>query len=165
MDFVRVTVWSDDKYAQKIVLMVRGSSFRSDFLQNSYFNFTMVIHFLVTLFSSNSPALRRTCHAIEVSSLRKTRAVLAASAAAALQLHFVHFLSFSGFALCRAPLPLHSRDRRRPRRALRRLKGQLNSEWIYEVIVSPKMPTKNYKDFCPTKQTRIVAKKTLPTIN
>ena len=28
-------------------------------------------------------------------------------------------------------------------------KGQLNSEWIYEVIVSPKIPTKNYKDFCP----------------
>ena len=27
-------------------------------------------------------------------------------------------------------------------------KGQLNSEWIYEVIVSPKMPTKNLKDFC-----------------
>ena len=23
-------------------------------------------------------------------------------------------------------------------------KGQLNSEWIYEVIVSPQMPTKNY---------------------
>jgi hypothetical protein len=39
-------------------------------------------------------------------------------------------------------------------------KGQLNSELIYEVIVSPKMPTKNYKDFFPTKQTRIVAKKT-----
>ena len=39
-------------------------------------------------------------------------------------------------------------------------KGQLNSEWIYEVIVSPKMQTKNYKDFCPTKQTSIVAKKT-----
>ena len=38
-------------------------------------------------------------------------------------------------------------------------KGQLNSKWIYEVIVSPKMPTKNFKDFCPTKQTRIVAKK------
>ena len=36
-------------------------------------------------------------------------------------------------------------------------KGQLNSEWIYEVIVSPKMQTKNYKDFCPTKQTRIIA--------
>ena len=36
-------------------------------------------------------------------------------------------------------------------------KGQLNSEWISEVIVSPKMETKNYKDFCPTKQTRIVA--------
>jgi hypothetical protein len=29
-------------------------------------------------------------------------------------------------------------------------KGQLNSEWIYEVIVSLKMPTKNYQDFCPT---------------
>ena len=27
-------------------------------------------------------------------------------------------------------------------------KGQLNSEWIYEVIISPKMPTKNLKDFC-----------------
>ena len=24
-------------------------------------------------------------------------------------------------------------------------KGQLNSEWIYEVIVSPKIPTKNYR--------------------
>ena len=36
-------------------------------------------------------------------------------------------------------------------------KGQLNSEWIYEVIVSPKMQTKNDKDFCPTKPTRIVA--------
>ena len=30
------------------------------------------------------------------------------------------------------------------------IKGQLNSEWIYEVNVSPKMPTKNLKDFCPT---------------
>ena len=39
-------------------------------------------------------------------------------------------------------------------------KGQLNSEYIYEVIISPKMATKKYKDFCPTKQTRIVAKKT-----
>ena len=29
--------------------------------------------------------------------------------------------------------------------------------------VSPKIQTKNYKDFCPTKQTRIVAKK-LPTL-
>ena len=29
-------------------------------------------------------------------------------------------------------------------------KGQLNSEWIYEVIVSPKMPTKNWKDLYPT---------------
>ena len=28
-------------------------------------------------------------------------------------------------------------------------KGQLNSEWIYDVIVSPKMPTKMFKDFCP----------------
>ena len=29
------------------------------------------------------------------------------------------------------------------------IKGQLNSEWIYEVIVSPKTPTENYRDFCP----------------
>ena len=29
-------------------------------------------------------------------------------------------------------------------------KGHLDSESIYEVIVSPKMPTKNLKDFCPT---------------
>ena len=29
-------------------------------------------------------------------------------------------------------------------------KGQLNSEWISEVNVSPKMPIKNLKDFCPT---------------
>ena len=36
-------------------------------------------------------------------------------------------------------------------------KGQSNSERIYEVIVSPKMQTKNYKYFCPTIQTRIVA--------
>ena len=28
-------------------------------------------------------------------------------------------------------------------------KGQLNSEWIHEFIVSPKRPTKNYQDFCP----------------
>jgi hypothetical protein len=28
-------------------------------------------------------------------------------------------------------------------------KGQLNSEWIYEVIFSPKMLTKKYQDFCP----------------
>ena len=28
-------------------------------------------------------------------------------------------------------------------------KDQLNSEWIYEVIVDPKIPTKNYRDFCP----------------
>ena len=36
-------------------------------------------------------------------------------------------------------------------------KGQLNSEWIYEVFISPKMQPKNYKDFCSTIQTRIVA--------
>ena len=30
------------------------------------------------------------------------------------------------------------------------LKGQLDSEWIHEVIVSPKMQTKNLKDFFPT---------------
>ena len=28
-------------------------------------------------------------------------------------------------------------------------KGKLNSEWIYEVIISSKIPTKNYRDFCP----------------
>jgi hypothetical protein len=28
-------------------------------------------------------------------------------------------------------------------------KGQLNSEWIYEVIFSSKIPTKNYRDLCP----------------
>ena len=28
-------------------------------------------------------------------------------------------------------------------------KGQLNSEWIHEVILCPKIPTKNYRDFCP----------------
>ena len=28
-------------------------------------------------------------------------------------------------------------------------KGQLNSEWIYEVIVSSKMPTKTYRNFGP----------------
>jgi len=27
-------------------------------------------------------------------------------------------------------------------------KGQLDSEWIYEVIVSSKIATKNYRDFC-----------------
>ena len=27
-------------------------------------------------------------------------------------------------------------------------KGQLSSEWIYEVIVCPKITTKNYRDFC-----------------
>ena len=29
------------------------------------------------------------------------------------------------------------------------IKGQLNSKWIYEVIVSPKMLTNNYQDFFP----------------
>ena len=29
-----------------------------------------------------------------------------------------------------------------------RAKGHLNSEIIYEVIVSPKMPTKKFPDFC-----------------
>ena len=36
-------------------------------------------------------------------------------------------------------------------------KGQLNSEWIFEVIVSPEMQTENYMDFCPTIHTRIIA--------
>ena len=42
-------------------------------------------------------------------------------------------------------------------------KGQLNSEWIYEVIIFPKVQTKKCKDICPTKQTRIIAKKTACT--
>ena len=37
-------------------------------------------------------------------------------------------------------------------------KGQLNSEWIYEVIVSSKIPNKIFPGFCPTEQTRIIAK-------
>ena len=32
---------------------------------------------------------------------------------------------------------------------VRATKGQLNSEWNNEVIVSPKIPAKNYQDFCP----------------
>ena len=47
-------------------------------------------------------------------------------------------------------------------------KGQLNSELSRlnnDVIVCPKMPTKNFKDFCPTKQIRIIAiAKKLPTL-
>ena len=40
------------------------------------------------------------------------------------------------------------------RRALKKQKldhskGQLNLEWIYDVIVSSKRPTKIFKDFCP----------------
>ena len=34
------------------------------------------------------------------------------------------------------------------------IKGQLISEWIYEVIVSPKIRTKNCQDFCPSTQGR-----------
>ena len=88
----------------------RGMSFISKTCQivagtNMIRQFHELFKFVFGGFLQFGPALRRTCHAIEVSSLRKTRAVLAASAAAALQLHFVHFLSFSGFALCRAPLP------------------------------------------------------------
>ena len=33
-------------------------------------------------------------------------------------------------------------------------KGQLNSEWIYEVIVSPKMPTKMFFRFLPCRFNR-----------
>ena len=31
---------------------------------------------------------------------------------------------------------------------LKHTKGQLNSEWIYDVIVSPEIPTKNFKNYC-----------------
>ena len=34
---------SDDKYAQKNVELVRGSSFHSDFLQKPYFNEYMIV--------------------------------------------------------------------------------------------------------------------------
>ena len=44
---------------------------------------------------------------------------------------------------------------------LKKMFPDLNSELIYEVIISPKMQTS--KDFCPTKQTRNVAKKTAYT--
>ena len=36
-----------------------------------------------------------------------------------------------------------------PCRASRASKGQLDSEGIYAVIVSSKIPTKDYRDFCP----------------
>ena len=34
-------------------------------------------------------------------------------------------------------------------KTIRLSKGQLNSEWIYEVIISPKMQTNNCQDFWP----------------
>ena len=40
-------------------------------------------------------------------------------------------------------------DRKAVEIFLKPTKGQLNSEWIYDVIVSPKIPTKNYRDLCP----------------
>ena len=39
-------------------------------------------------------------------------------------------------------------------------KGQLNSEWIYEVIVSPKMPTKN-QGFLPYPLNKLPGQKSL----
>ena len=44
---------SDDKYAQKSVQLVRGSSFRSDFLQNPYFNTTTTM-FTINHYSTNT---------------------------------------------------------------------------------------------------------------
>ena len=41
-------------------------------------------------------------------------------------------------------LPIHYMSTRK-----NLLKGQLNSEWIYEVIVSPKITTKFFPDLCP----------------
>ena len=35
--------------------------------------------------------------------------------------------------------------------AYKTAKGQLNSEWIFEVIISSKMPTKHFPDFCPVR--------------
>ena len=50
---------------------------------NMIHQFHEIFKFVFGGFLQFGPALRRTCHSIEVSSLRKTRAVLAASAAAA----------------------------------------------------------------------------------
>ena len=47
-------LWSDDKYAQKSVQLVRGSSFRSDFLQNPYFR--MAYFFYVVCSKQTFPA-------------------------------------------------------------------------------------------------------------
>ena len=44
---------SDDKYAQKSVQLVRGSSFRSDFLQNPYINTTTTM-FTINHYSTNT---------------------------------------------------------------------------------------------------------------
>ena len=38
---------------------------------------------------------------------------------------------------------------------MKKPKGQLISEWIYEVIASPKIQTKNCQDFCLTTQARV----------
>ena len=43
---------SDEKYAQKSVQLVRGSSFRNDFLQNPYFNSPFRSRFVYKLFLS-----------------------------------------------------------------------------------------------------------------
>ena len=40
-------------------------------------------------------------------------------------------------------------------------KGQLNSEWIYDGIVSPKMPTKNFKNFFLTPYNKLPGQKSL----
>ena len=62
------------------------------------------------------------------------------------------FMIKSGFPFFYSKVPDKQADRNK-----RSIKGQLNSEWIYEVNISPKMQTKFFKDFCPTKQTKIVA--------
>ena len=46
---------------------------------------------------------------------------------------------------------------------LRGIKGQLNSEWIYEIIISSEIPTKNYHDFCPEYQQKITKISALPS--
>ena len=54
----------------------------------------------------------------------------------------------SALALCKRPYFLSGFVAVKAGRA-KGSKGQLNSEWIYEVIVCPKIESKNYRNFYP----------------
>ena len=65
-----------------------------------------------------------------------------------------YFPSFLAFISLKSVLSLHSKLESHEiigeeKATLNQGKGRWNSEWIDEVIVSPKMPTKNLKNFCP----------------